>query len=77
MAQGNNTFDFNAFNAMTNNKPAGLQIALAKGLIHNALWTMGRFSNPLESDLQAVYSTLVELQKEMKAQSLARAKAAE
>ena len=57
MSQQNN-FDFNAFNALTERKPAGLQIFLAQQLLSNALWSMDKFDNPRASDVQGLVTEI-------------------
>ena len=49
-----NQFDFKAYNNMTGNIAAGLKIALAEGLIRDALYSLERFHNPLADDCQSV-----------------------
>lgn len=60
MAQQND-FDFNAFNNLTERKPAGLQIFLAQQLLSNALWTMEKFDNPRSADLSSVVTDIKNL----------------
>ena len=60
MAQQND-FDFNAFNVLTERKPAGLQIFLAQQLLSNALWTMDKFDNPRASDVDALVTDIKSL----------------
>jgi hypothetical protein len=60
MAQQNN-FDFNAFNVLTERKPAGLQIFLAQQLLSNALWTMEKYDNPRASDVQGLLTEIKSL----------------
>ena len=57
MAQQND-FDFNAFNVLTERKPAGLQIFLAQQLLSNALWSMDKFDNPRASDVQGLVTEI-------------------
>lgn len=57
MSQQNN-FDFNEFNALTERKPAGLQIFLAQQLLSNALWSMDKFDNPRASDVQGLVTEI-------------------
>jgi len=60
MAQQND-FDFNAFNNLTERKPAGLQIFLAQQLLSNALWSMEKFDNPRGSDVSSIVTDIKEL----------------
>ena len=60
MAQQND-FDFNAFNNLTERKPAGLQIFLAQQLLSNALWSMEKFDNPRGSDLHGIVTSIKNL----------------
>lgn len=57
MAQQND-FDFNAFNVLTERKPAGLQIFLAQQLLSNALWSMDKFDNPRALDVQGLVTEI-------------------
>jgi hypothetical protein len=52
MANQNNDFDFNNFNAMTERKPAGLQVFLAQQLLSNALWSLEKFDNPRATEVR-------------------------
>ena len=72
-----NDFDFNAFNALTERKPAGLQIFLAQQLLSNALWTLQRFDNPRSDDVQGIVGEIKALRSLMKDDAAARAKAKE
>jgi hypothetical protein len=40
-------FDFKAFNAMTRDTAAGMKLALAEGLLKDALYSLERYNNPL------------------------------
>lgn len=60
MAQQND-FDFNAFNNLTERKPAGLQIFLAQQLLSNALWSMEKFDNPRGTDLHGIVTSIKNL----------------
>ena len=69
MAVQTNNFDFNGFNAMTANKPAGLKLFLAIELLHNVLWVMDRYDNPRAENLRSALSELKELRTLMKQDS--------
>jgi len=71
MSQQNN-FDFNGFNAMTERKPAGLQIFLAQQLLSNALWSMEKYDNPRQVEVRDALNALKTLRTQMKADALAR-----
>jgi len=60
MAQQND-FDFNAFNNLTERKPAGLQIFLAQQLLSNALWSMEKFDNPRGFAVSSIVTDIKEL----------------
>ena len=60
MAQQND-FDFNAFNNLTERKPAGTQIYLAQQLLSNALWSMEKFDNPRGTALHSILTSVKEL----------------
>jgi hypothetical protein len=60
MAQQND-FDFNAFNNLTERKPAGLQVFLAQQLLSNALWTFEKFDNPRQVEVRDALNSLKEL----------------
>ena len=57
-----NQFDFNAFNAILtpNGRPVapGLKLALAEGLIKDALWNLERYNNPMADDLHGIGNEL-------------------
>ena len=72
MSQQSN-FDFNAFNALTERKPAGLQIFLAQSLLSNALWSMEKFDNPRQTEVRDAPNALKALRAQLKADALARA----
>lgn len=72
MSQQNN-FDFNAFNALTERKPAGLQIFLAQQLLSNALWSMEKFDNPRQVEVRDALNAIKALRAQLKADALARA----
>ena len=72
MSQQSN-FDFNAFNALTERKPAGLQIFLAQSLLSNALWSMEKFDNPRQTEVRDALNALKALRAQLKADALARA----
>ena len=72
MSQQSN-FDFNAFNALTERKPAGLQIFLAQQLLSNALWSMEKFDNPRQTEVRDALNALKALRAQLKADALARA----
>jgi hypothetical protein len=72
MSQQNN-FDFNAFNNMTERKPAGLQIFLAQQLLSNALWSMEKYDNPRQVEVRDALNALKTLRTQLKADAAARA----
>jgi len=72
MAQQND-FDFNAFNNLTERKPAGLQIFLAQQLLSNALWSMEKFDNPRGSDVSSIVTDIKVLRELLKQDTAARA----
>lgn len=72
MSQQNN-FDFNAFNALTERKPAGLQIFLAQTLLANALWSMEKYDNPRQTEVRDALNAIKALRAQLKADALARA----
>lgn len=72
MSQQSN-FDFNGFNALTERKPAGLQIFLAQQLLSNALWTMENYDNPRQTEVRDALNALKALRVQLKADALARA----
>lgn len=57
-----NQFDFNAFNALMapNGRPVapGLKLAIAEGLIKDALWSLERYNNPMADDLHGIGNEL-------------------
>ncbi|CAB4240648.1 hypothetical protein UFOVP38_39 [uncultured Caudovirales phage] len=67
-----NDFDFNNFNAMTERKPAGLQIFLAQQLLSNALWSMEKYSNPRETECRDALNACKTLRSLMKDDAAAR-----
>ena len=71
MSQQSN-FDFNAFNELTERKPAGLQIFLAQQLLSNALWSMEKFDNPRGTDLHGIVTSVKELRALLKQDAEAR-----
>lgn len=71
MSQQNN-FDFNAFNNLTERKPAGLQIFLAQQLLSNALWSMEKYDNPRQTEVRDALNAIKTLRTQMKADALAR-----
>ena len=71
MSQQNN-FDFNAFNGMTERKPAGLQIFLAQQLLSNALWSMEKYDNIRQTEVRDALNAIKTLRTQMKADALAR-----
>ena len=73
MAQQND-FDFDAFNNLTQRKPAGLQIFLAQQLLSNALWSMEKFDNPRGSDVSSIVTDIKVLRELLKQDTAARAK---
>ena len=72
MSQQSN-FDFNAFNALTDRKPAGLQIYLAQQLLSNALWSMEKYDNVRQTEVRDALNALKTLRTQLKADALARA----
>jgi len=70
-----NNFDFNAFNNLTERKPAGLQIFLAQQLLSNALWSMEKYDNPRQTEVRDALNALKTLRTQLKADALARAEA--
>jgi hypothetical protein len=72
MSQQSN-FDFNAFNALTERKPAGLQIYLAQQLLSNALWSMEKYDNVRQTEVRDALNALKTLRTQLKADALARA----
>lgn len=72
MSQQSN-FDFNAFNALTERKPAGLQIFLAQSLLSNALWSMENYDNPRQVEVRDALNAIKALRVQLKADALARA----
>lgn len=72
-----NNFDFNAFNNMTKDVAAGLKIALAEGLIRDALYSLERFHNPLADDCQSVLGDIKTFRVKYKAAADARKAKAE
>lgn len=75
--QVRNQFNFDEYNKMVNPIAAGLKIALAEGLIRDALYTMERFHNPLTDDAQALLGDIKVFRVQYKAQSAARTAKAE
>lgn len=69
-------FDFNAFNNLTNNTPAGMKLALAISLLNGAWMSYARFNNPLAADCHLLLSDLKDFQLKHKAAQNARAAAA-
>ena len=66
-------FDFNAFNAMTERKPAGLQVFLAQQLLSNALWSMQKYDNPLAEGVDDMVTAIKGIRAEMKIAAAKRA----
>lgn len=69
MAAQRQQFDFNTFNALTNNQSAGLQLALGINLIANCLWSARRFNNPLAPELDNLVSELTDFKARWKRQA--------
>jgi len=67
-----NDFDFNAFNNLTQRKPAGLQIFLAQQLLSNALWSMENYDNPRQTEVRDALNAIKTLRSQMKADAAAR-----
>jgi hypothetical protein len=72
-----NDFDFDAFKAMTEGKPAGLQVFLAQQLLSNALWTFENYDNPRQTEVRDALNSIKTLRTQLKADALARAKKSE
>lgn len=72
MSQQSN-FDFNSFNALTERKPAGLQIYLAQQLLSNALWSMEKYDNVRQTEVRDALNAIKALRAQLKADALARA----
>jgi hypothetical protein len=70
MSQSN--FDFNAFNTMTEHKPARLQIYLAQQLLSNALWSLEKYDNPRQVEVRDALNAIKTLRNQMKADAAAR-----
>jgi len=68
-----NNFDFNAFNALTERKPAGLQIFLAQQLLSNALWSMENYDNPRQTEVRDALNAIKTLRSQLKSDAAARA----
>ena len=77
MSNTQNNFDFNAFNGMTERKPAGLQIFLAQQLLSNALWSMEKYDNPRQVEVRDQLNAIKALRENMKVDAAARAKIAD
>ena len=69
-----NDFDFNAFNKLSEGKPAGLQIFLAQQLIANALWQMEKFDNPRSQQVRDIFTEMKIVRSLMKDDAAARSK---
>jgi len=67
-------FDFNAFAAMTERKPAGLQVFLAQQLLGNALWSMQKYDNPSADDVEQTIAAIKQIRADLKVAAAARAK---
>lgn len=76
MSNTQNSFDFNAFNGMTERRPAGLQIFLAQQLLSNALWSMEKYDNPRQVEVRDQLNAIKALRENMKVDAAARAKIA-
>jgi hypothetical protein len=74
MAQGQNDFDFTAFNNLIERKPAGLQIFLAQQLLSNALWSMEKYDNPRQTEVRDALNSIKALRQSLKDDAAARAK---
>lgn len=70
-----NNFDFNAFNALTERKPAGLQVFLAQQLLSNALWSYEKYDNARQQEVRDILNEVKALRARLKADALARAEA--
>lgn len=75
MSQQANNFDFNAFNALTERKPAGLQVFLAQQLLSNALWSYEKYDNARQQEVRDILNDIKALRTRLKADALARAEA--
>ena len=71
---GQNSFEFNDFNELTNNIPPGLQIFLAQQLLTNAAWQMTRYENPRAEAALELMNQCKVLRTAMKDDAAARAK---
>jgi hypothetical protein len=72
MSQQANNFDFNAFNNLTERKPAGLQVFLAQQLLSNALWSYEKYDNPRQQEVRDILNEIKALRTRLKADALAR-----
>jgi hypothetical protein len=70
MAQQN--FDFDGFKAMTERKPAGLQIYLAQQLLSNALWSMDNYDSIRADELRGIFGEVKALRAKLKDDAIAR-----
>lgn len=70
-----NSFNFDAFNAITQSTPAGMKVFLAQQLLAKAVFDLEMYENPNEGDLRAVLNSLKEVRASMKSEAAARAKA--
>lgn len=68
-------FQFDIFNAMTEQIAAGLKIALAEGLLRDSLYSLEKFHNPLAEDCQAVLGDVKTFRVKYKAAADQRKKA--
>jgi hypothetical protein len=67
-----NDFDFKAYNAILKDAGAGLKLALAEGLLKDALRTLENFNNPLADDAQMIFNDVKVFRVKYKAAAAAR-----
>lgn len=73
MSQKQSNFDFNAFNNLTNQRPAGLQVYLAMQLLDNALRSLEKFNNPRETEARDALNAVKALRNMLKVDAEKRA----
>jgi hypothetical protein len=66
MPQKTGNFDFAPINALTNDLPAGMKLAIAQGLISNCIGTFNRFKNECEDEAKDVAQSLQNLREAYK-----------
>lgn len=74
MSQANNNFDFDAFNKLTNNIPAGLQVFLAQQLMANATWSYSKYGNVREEEANSILTEIKLLRAQLKQDAADRAR---